>query len=79
MDPISILSLFCAIVNAFTGVASLFNERKARKKQKLQNERAAAALRHSLAIAPPELQQEYDHNFGRIGEPFAIGDGKIIF
>jgi hypothetical protein len=79
MDPISIAGLVCAIVSAFTGAASLFKERKASKKEKAEKEKGAAALRKSLAVAPPQVQREYDQDFSRIGQPFAIGDGKKPF
>jgi len=77
MDPISIAGLVCAIVSAYTGAASLFQARKARKKERVEKARKAAALRKSLAIAPPQVQTEYDHDFNRIGQQFATGDGKI--
>ncbi|KAN0113277.1 hypothetical protein V8E51_006228 [Hyaloscypha variabilis] len=74
MDPISIAGLVCAIVSAYTGAASLFQARKARKKERVEKARKAAALRKSLAIAPPQVQREYDHDFNRIGQQFATGD-----
>ncbi|PMD30247.1 hypothetical protein L207DRAFT_573689 [Hyaloscypha variabilis F] len=74
MDPISIAGLVCAIVSAYTGAASLFQARKARKKERVEKARKAAALQKSLAIAPPQVQTEYDHDFNRIGQQFATGD-----
>ncbi|KAE9375165.1 hypothetical protein N431DRAFT_402497 [Stipitochalara longipes BDJ] len=74
MDPVSIVGLVCAIVSAFTGAASLFKERKARKRGRTEKEKSAAALQKSLEIAPPQVQREYDDDFSRIGERFATGD-----
>lgn len=69
MDPISIAALVCGIVSAFTGAANLLKGRKKRK--------AAVALQNSLAVAPPQVQKEYDHDFSRTGPRFATGDGMF--
>ena len=58
------------------GAASLFKERRSRKKDKVESKRAAAALRHSLAVALPEVQREYDYDFSHLDQRFATGNGK---
>lgn len=72
MSGIEVVGLVCAVVPAFTGAAALLRKRKAKKEDA---ERKRQAVGKSLAIGPPTVQGEYDHDFARLGLMFAKGDG----
>jgi hypothetical protein len=75
MSGLEVIGLVADIVSAFSGIASFLAERKKRKKEKTRTRSEEMnKLRDTVKLAPPQIQQEYDHDFARIGPKFAAGD-----
>jgi len=76
METFTIASTVASLVQAFTASVTLFRDIRAKRKEK------AAQLEgpkfEELAVAltrgGPEIQQEYDEDFSRLGPRFARGD-----
>jgi hypothetical protein len=79
MSGLEVVALVVGIVSAFSGTASFLSELKKRKtKTKTRNKpEDLDKLRDAVKLAPPQIQQEYDQDFARIGPEFAAGDCKF--
>jgi hypothetical protein len=78
MTGIEVVALVVAIISSFTTVASYFQNHKKQKKEQRRRRHEAKRLRRSLALGPPQVQGEYDYDFARLGQQFAVGDGPYI-
>ncbi|KAI4956413.1 hypothetical protein J4E91_000624 [Alternaria rosae] len=75
MSGLEVVALVVGIVSAFSGTASFLRELKKKKKdESSQKPIRIQRLQKAVELAPPEIQQEYDHDFARIGRRFAVGD-----
>jgi hypothetical protein len=77
MSGLEVVALVVGIVSAFSGTASFLRELKKKRKDKSAHKsERIQRLQKALCLAPPEIQQEYDQDFARIGRRFAVGDGE---
>ena len=77
MSGLEVVALVVGIVSAFSGTASFLRELKKKRKDESSHKSVRIqGLQKAVELAPPEIQQEYDHDFARIGQRFAVGDGE---
>ncbi|KAH7078617.1 hypothetical protein FB567DRAFT_139808 [Paraphoma chrysanthemicola] len=75
MSGLEVVMLVTSIVSAYSSTAAYLRARRRKKKNKARRRHIALGkLRDAVNAAPSEIQQEYDHNFERIGPEFAKGD-----
>lgn len=72
MEALAVAGLVVAVVNAFTGIASLF-KRNTSPKRVTYN---VYTLDRSLDLGSLRVQEAYDRDLARVGPRFARGDGK---
>ena len=78
MSGLEVVALVVGIVSAFSGTASFLRELKKKKKDESSHKSVRIQrLQKAVELAPPEIQQEYDNDFARIGRRFAVGDGEV--
>jgi hypothetical protein len=75
-----------SIVSAFTRSLDIFKSLRERRKKRKQGKTSRAPgvdhssdefrLSKSLRQGPVEIQKEYERQYRRIGDPYAIGDRK---
>jgi len=77
MAGLEIVAAITGIVSAFNGSITLYRSwrDKRRERRNAQNQ----DLERSLSLGRTTVQQEYNVHFARLGQRFAIGDGKCIF
>lgn len=76
MSGLEVVGLVAGIVSAFSGAASLYRDwRKGRREreQRQENENLEAVVRQG----GPDIQEEYDRDFRRLGQVFARGDCRF--
>jgi hypothetical protein len=78
MSGVEIVAGVAAIVSAFNGSVTLYRSWRGRRRERLENEQNKN-LERSLTIGGTTVQREYDGHFARLGQQFAVGDGKTIF
>jgi hypothetical protein len=79
MSGLEVLALVAGITSAFTGTASFLAERKKRKAEKAcAKAEQLERLQTAVIAAPPQIQNEYDRDFARIGPKFATGDCEFL-
>jgi hypothetical protein len=79
MSGLEVLALVAGITSAFTGTASFLAERKKRRAEKARAKaEQLERLQTAVIAAPPQIQNEYDRDFARIGPKFATGDCEFL-
>jgi hypothetical protein len=75
MSGLEVVALVAGIISAFSGTAAFLQDRKKRKAEQAEAKKTALHnLQLAVTSAPPQIQGEYDRDFGRIGSKFASGD-----
>jgi hypothetical protein len=77
MSGLEVVAAITGIVGAFNGSVTLYRswrDAKRERREKEENRR----LERSLTVGSTTVQQEYDTHFARLGQRFAIGDGKYV-
>jgi len=63
------------LITAFESAGNMWKKwrgkRAAKKRKKTEED-----FEQSITKSPPLVQQEYDKNFAKLGQRFAIGDGE---
>jgi hypothetical protein len=75
MSGLEVVGLVAAIIGTFSGTASYLQDRKKRKAA-ARKAKEEQRLKESLALGPQYVQGEYDRDFARYGQKFAVGDGE---
>ncbi|KAF1841333.1 uncharacterized protein K460DRAFT_419414 [Cucurbitaria berberidis CBS 394.84] len=75
MFGLEVVALIAAITGAFSSTSSFLTMRKNRKEEKARRKvEEMEKLQNAVALAPPQIQDEYDRDFARVGPRFAAGD-----
>jgi hypothetical protein len=77
MSGLEVVAAITSILGAFNGSVTIYRSwRDARRERREKEENRR--LERSLTVGSTTVQQEYDTHFARLGQRFAIGDGKCF-
>jgi hypothetical protein len=78
MPGLKVIGLVAGIVSAFASAASLYRDWREQKRNRMA-ESANLRLYRLVTASGLRVQEEYDRDFGRLGQVFARGDGNSIW
>jgi hypothetical protein len=78
MSGLEAIPITFGIITVITQAMSWFKNWRKERRERKENARNKR-LKKSLVICRTDIQREFDRCFARLGQRFAVGDGKLQY